>query len=47
MNLRARRGMGYLPQEESIFRKLSVEDNLLAILQTRKDMTSRQQRIAP
>ena len=36
MNLRARRGMGYLPQEESIFRKLSVEDNLLAILQTRK-----------
>ena len=44
MNLRARRGMGYLPQEESIFRKLSVEDNLLAILQTRKDMTSRQQK---
>ena len=42
MNLRARRGMGYLPQEESIFRKLSVEDNLLAILQTRKDMTSRE-----
>ena len=44
MNLRAKRGMGYLPQEESIFRKLSVEDNLLAILQTRKDMTSRQQK---
>ena len=43
-DLRARRGMGYLPQEESIFRKLSVEDNLLAILQTRKDMTSRQQK---
>ena len=39
MNLRARRGMGYLPQEESI-----LEDNLLAILQTRKDMTSRQQK---
>ncbi len=31
---RARMGMGYLPQEESIFRKLSVEDNLLAILET-------------
>lgn len=43
MNLRARRGMGYLPQEESIFRKLSVEDNLLAILQTRKDLNKKQQ----
>lgn len=38
MHLRARLGMGYLPQEESIFRKLSVEDNLLAILETRKDL---------
>ena len=44
MNLRARRGMGYLPQEESIFRRLSVEDNLMAILQTRKDMTAKQQK---
>ncbi len=44
MHLRARRGMGYLPQEESIFRKLSVEDNLMAILQTRKDMTRKQQK---
>jgi lipopolysaccharide export system ATP-binding protein len=34
MHRRARMGMGYLPQEESIFRKLSVEDNLLAILET-------------
>ncbi len=34
MYKRARMGMGYLPQEESIFRKLSVEDNLLAILET-------------
>lgn len=34
MYRRARMGMGYLPQEESIFRKLSVEDNLLAILET-------------
>jgi lipopolysaccharide export system ATP-binding protein len=34
MYRRARRGVGYLPQEESIFRKLSVEENLLAILET-------------
>jgi lipopolysaccharide export system ATP-binding protein len=34
MHQRARMGMGYLPQEESIFRKLSVEDNLMAILET-------------
>ena len=34
MYLRARRGVSYLPQEPSVFRKLSVEDNLLAILQT-------------
>src|SRR5271165_5239534 len=31
---RARRGISYLPQEASIFRKLSVEENLLAILET-------------
>src|ERR1039457_3850745 len=31
---RARRGISYLPQEASVFRKLSVEDNLMAILQT-------------
>lgn len=35
MYKRARRGIGYLAQEPSIFRKLSVEDNVLAILQTR------------
>lgn len=34
MYLRARKGIGYLPQEASVFRKLSVEDNLLAILET-------------
>lgn len=34
MYRRARRGIGYLPQEESVFRKLSVEDNLMAILET-------------
>jgi len=35
MHARARRGLGYLPQEASVFRRLSVEDNLLAILETR------------
>lgn len=34
MYRRARRGLGYLPQEESIFRKLTVEDNLMCILET-------------
>ncbi len=34
MHLRARLGLGYLPQEPSVFRKLSVEDNILAILET-------------
>jgi lipopolysaccharide export system ATP-binding protein len=34
MYLRARRGISYLPQEASIFRKLTVEENLMAILQT-------------
>jgi lipopolysaccharide export system ATP-binding protein len=36
MHKRARQGLGYLPQEASIFRKLSVEDNIMAILETRK-----------
>ena len=34
MYQRARKGVSYLPQEPSVFRKLSVEDNLMAILQT-------------
>src|SRR5690606_716493 len=34
MHLRARRGIGYLTQEPSVFRKLTVEQNLLAILET-------------
>ena len=38
MHLRARLGLGYLPQEASVFRKLSVEDNILAILETRSDI---------
>jgi len=38
MHARARLGLGYLAQEPSVFRKLSVEDNILAILETRKEM---------
>jgi lipopolysaccharide export system ATP-binding protein len=38
MHRRARAGIGYLPQEASIFRQLSVRDNLLAILETRKEL---------
>lgn len=44
MHIRARLGMGYLPQEESIFRKLSVEENLMAILETRSDLTRQQKK---
>jgi len=36
---RARLGLGYLPQEASVFRKLSVEDNIRAILETRDELT--------
>jgi len=36
---RARAGLGYLPQEPSVFRKLSVADNILAILELREDLT--------
>ena len=43
LHLRAKMGMGYLPQEASVFRKLSVEDNILAILQIRKDLNKNQQ----
>jgi lipopolysaccharide export system ATP-binding protein len=38
MHRRAQLGLGYLPQEASVFRKLSVEDNVLAILETRSDL---------
>ena len=38
MHQRARRGIGYLPQEASIFRKLSVRDNIMAILETRPNL---------
>lgn len=39
MPQRARMGLGYLPQEASVFRKLSVQDNLRAILETRADLS--------
>ena len=39
MHRRARLGLGYLPQEASVFRKLSVEDNILAILETREELS--------
>ena len=43
MYLRCRKGMGYLPQESSVFRKLTVEENLLAILET-LDLTEQERR---
>jgi lipopolysaccharide export system ATP-binding protein len=42
MHVRARMGVGYLPQEPSVFRKLSVEQNILAILQTRPTLDAEQ-----
>jgi len=39
MHGRARKGIGYLPQEASVFRKLSVRDNIMAILETRKSLS--------
>ena len=47
MHKRARLGLGYLPQEASVFRKLSVEDNVKAILETRDDLdrAAREQRL--
>ena len=38
IHVRARTGIGYLPQEASVFRRLSVEDNILAILEMREDL---------
>jgi lipopolysaccharide export system ATP-binding protein len=43
MHQRARMGIGYLPQEASVFRKLSVTENIMAILQTREDLEPTQQ----
>jgi lipopolysaccharide export system ATP-binding protein len=44
MYLRARAGMGYLAQDSSVFRQLSVEDNLMAILETRPHMNRKQRK---
>ena len=41
---RAKFGLGYLPQDSSIFKKMSVEQNLLSILQIRKDLSIREQK---
>jgi len=38
VNVRSALGVGYLPQEASVFRKLSVRDNIMAILELRKDL---------
>jgi len=47
MHVRARLGLGYLPQEPSVFRKLTVEQNLMAILETRPGLekTERERRL--
>ncbi len=42
MHARAQRGIGYLPQEASVFRKLSVANNILAILELRRDLDRKQ-----
>lgn len=42
MHARAQRGLGYLPQEASVFRKLSVEDNILAVLELKKELSKKQ-----
>jgi len=44
MHGRARKGIGYLPQEASVFRKMSVENNILAILETRNDLDDTQRK---
>jgi lipopolysaccharide export system ATP-binding protein len=44
MHARARRGIGYLPQEPSVFRKLSVMDNLLAVLELRPGLSRGERR---
>jgi lipopolysaccharide export system ATP-binding protein len=43
MHARARQGLSYLAQEPSVFRRLSARNNLMAILQTRKDLTRQEQ----
>ncbi len=44
MHARAQQGLGYLPQEASVFRKLSVEDNILAVLEAKKEFNASQRK---
>ncbi len=44
MHARAQQGLGYLPQEASVFRKLSVEDNILAVLEAKKEFNAAERR---
>jgi lipopolysaccharide export system ATP-binding protein len=44
MHQRARKGIGYLPQEASVFRRLTVADNILAVLELRADLAAGQRR---
>jgi lipopolysaccharide export system ATP-binding protein len=44
MHVRAREGIGYLPQEASVFRKLSTEDNIMAILELRSELNGAQRK---
>ena len=46
MHRRARLGMGYLPQEASVFRHLTVEQNIMAVLETRRDLPARDRETA-
>jgi len=43
MHSRAKLGIGYLPQEASVFRRLSVTDNILAVLELRENLSQKQQ----
>ena len=45
MHGRAQKGIGYLPQEASVFRKMTVADNILAILETRDDLDDDQRKL--
>ena len=44
MYKRARKGISYLPQEASVFRKLTVEENIFSILETRKDLSAKEKK---